>query len=464
MVVGLGVDLVELDRVERRSSAGATASGREADGPAPRRRACRPREPSACRALALAIAGKEAASKALGHRLEPGRALARRGGGPRPAPACVAGGPRAVAAPARSGRAAPRARALEVPRRAGAGRGPAARVSAAPAPGPGRNQYVMVADRVRGLHRLRVRAALPAALRARAGRRGRRARGALGRRADRRGAAAGGPAGAGLGPAGRPLRPQADGGARARLLRGAARALGRRQRRLAALRAAHRHRALRRHRAAGPGDGHLAGAARGDGTRGGPRPGRADPVRGGRARWRAASWPTPSASAATFVVTAAVCARRAGAGAARYYDEAPRRRGRPPRSRARPSARCCASAGRAAAAGGAVPRELHRPLVHADPAPAPHGAGRVPRRASPSHRHPHLRSTPSPPRSPPRSLGRASRRRSPARAAARDPGRRARSPCCRWPSSALRARSWGWRCCWGSPPAARSRSATRSAA
>ena len=65
MVIGIGLDLVETARVERRARAARRALRRQAHGPGGGGRPARGR-PERARALALAVAGKEAASKALG--------------------------------------------------------------------------------------------------------------------------------------------------------------------------------------------------------------------------------------------------------------------------------------------------------------------------------------------------------------------------------------------------------------
>lgn len=65
LVVGLGIDLIELDRVAAaRSRWGARFVAKLMDPPEAGR--LPPQEPERSRALALAIAGKEAASKAIG--------------------------------------------------------------------------------------------------------------------------------------------------------------------------------------------------------------------------------------------------------------------------------------------------------------------------------------------------------------------------------------------------------------
>ena len=191
VVLGLGIDLVELERVERALDALGPAHRRAAHGPARSRDACPPSRRRAPRAFATAIAVKEAASKALGTGWTPGRELARRGagGGPR--------GPRAAARRrgAQGGRAGrPGGAAHELTRARGARHrgGLAAFVSLAGALAAQRGGHGR--HRLRGLHRLRLRDPLPAALRAPAGRARRARGGALGGRPHRRGAAAGRPA------------------------------------------------------------------------------------------------------------------------------------------------------------------------------------------------------------------------------------------------------------------------------
>ena len=171
-----------------------------------------------------------------------------------------------------------------------------------------------------------------------------------------------------LGPARRPARAQGHRGESARRLRGHPRPLRGGDERRTAPRPADRRRPVRRHRPPRAGHGHGAGPAGGDGPRGGPHPGGADPLRRDRPlRGRTA--------------------RRHD----RHPAHVPRhRRAVRPRARPRPSllrgARSRGEKGRRASHGlprrgrpargrrsadRALLRELHRPVLHADPPAAP---------------------------------------------------------------------------------------------
>ena len=297
MVIGIGLDLVETARVERALARYGERFVRQADGPGGGGRACPRRRRSGRGALALAVAGKEAASKALGTGWSAGRALARRGGrrsSPRRACGSRAGPPRWPARSARAAAAACGSRSAGSSRSASSGSSrDAGRLAAR------RNLLVTVAMVFAVFTGFAfVLPFLPLFVRE------------LGVREPERAAlwagvligvapAARGPAGAGLGPARRPPRPQGHRGEGARRLRRASsrspppsRASG------SCCVAADRHRPLRRHRPAGARDGHRAGAARGHRPRGRPRSRPRRSCRPRSARSRAGCWPTRSASGA----------------------------------------------------------------------------------------------------------------------------------------------------------------------
>ena len=187
----------------------------------------------------------------------------------------------------------------------------------------------------------------------------------MGRRPDWRLPAARGSAGARLGAFRGPPWSQDRGHESPRCLRGDPGPVGRGDGSRTAAAAPDRHRPLRGHRPAGARDGDRPGSTRGHRARGGPDPGRADPVGRGRPSGRR---PPGRYDRDPAHVPADCRAVRARARArARVLRRAWPRRG-PHGCCERVLRRRHGRAWRRRAPGRAVPRQLHRPLLHADPA------------------------------------------------------------------------------------------------